>query len=73
MLLRAAREFDVDLAASWMIGDNITDMQAARAAGVRGILVLTGLGDAQLRTFADAPWFTIADTVADALAFIAAQ
>jgi D-glycero-D-manno-heptose 1,7-bisphosphate phosphatase len=73
MLLRAAHEFDIDLAASWMIGDNITDMQAARAAGVRGVLVRTGLGAAQLRTFADAPWFDIADTVADALAFIAAE
>jgi D-glycero-D-manno-heptose 1,7-bisphosphate phosphatase len=71
MLWRAAREFDIDLAASWMIGDNITDMQAARAVGARSILVLTGLGNAQLRTFADAHWFTIADNVADALAFIA--
>jgi D-glycero-D-manno-heptose 1,7-bisphosphate phosphatase len=73
MLLRAAREFDIDLSTSWMIGDNLTDMQAARAAGVRGVMVRTGLGATQLRTFADAPWFAIADTVADALAFIAAQ
>jgi D-glycero-D-manno-heptose 1,7-bisphosphate phosphatase len=73
MLLRAAREFELDMPRSWMIGDNLTDMQAARAAGVRGILVRSGLGTAQLGTFTDAAWFEIVDTVADAVAFIAAQ
>ncbi|WP_036003205.1 D-glycero-beta-D-manno-heptose 1,7-bisphosphate 7-phosphatase [Paraburkholderia caribensis] len=34
MLLRAAREHDVDLTESVMVGDSLTDMQAARAAGV---------------------------------------
>jgi len=47
MLLQAARELDIDLSASWMIGDNITDMQAGRAAGVRCILVRSGLGAQQ--------------------------
>lgn len=47
MLLQAARELGLDLSASWMIGDNITDMQAGRAAGVRCILVRSGLGAQQ--------------------------
>jgi len=34
MLLRAGREHDVDLSVSVMVGDSVTDMQAARAAGV---------------------------------------
>jgi len=47
LLLRAARELEIDLPASVMIGDNVTDMRAARAAGVRPILVHTGLGATQ--------------------------
>jgi D-glycero-D-manno-heptose 1,7-bisphosphate phosphatase len=47
MLLQAAAEWDLDLAASAMIGDAVTDVQAALAAGVRPILVRTGLGAAQ--------------------------
>jgi D-glycero-D-manno-heptose 1,7-bisphosphate phosphatase len=43
MLLQAAREHSIDLAASAFIGDTETDSQAARAAGVgRFILVLSG-------------------------------
>ena len=34
MLLAAAARFDVDMRASWMIGDKATDMEAAAAAGV---------------------------------------
>jgi len=44
MLLDAARDLGIDLGASVMIGDALTDVLAARAAGVRPILVLTGLG-----------------------------
>ena len=44
MLLRAARELNLDLSRSWMIGDALTDMQAGEAAGVRSLLVLTGRG-----------------------------
>lgn len=43
MLLQAARENDLDLAASVFIGDTETDAQAARAAGAGAfVLVLTG-------------------------------
>jgi D-glycero-D-manno-heptose 1,7-bisphosphate phosphatase len=35
MLLRAAREFDIDLSASWMIGDSEIDTQAGKNAGCR--------------------------------------
>jgi D-glycero-D-manno-heptose 1,7-bisphosphate phosphatase len=47
MFLQAARELDLDLAGSYAIGDATTDMDAARSAGVRGILVLTGRGREQ--------------------------
>lgn len=42
MLLRAARELDLDLSRSWLVGDALSDLEAARVAGVRGILVRTG-------------------------------
>ena len=69
MLLQAARELDIDLAASWMIGDNITDMQAGRAAGARCILVRTGLGAQQPPPDAGAA-FTVVDDVRAAIEHI---
>ncbi|OHB67055.1 MAG: hypothetical protein A2Y77_01545 [Planctomycetes bacterium RBG_13_62_9] len=39
MLLAAAQEMDLDLARSWMIGDNDRDMEAGRSAGCQTILV----------------------------------
>jgi D-glycero-D-manno-heptose 1,7-bisphosphate phosphatase len=44
LILKAARELDIDLAASWLIGDDPKDLEAARAAGVRPVLVRTGHG-----------------------------
>jgi D-glycero-D-manno-heptose 1,7-bisphosphate phosphatase len=44
MLLRAARDLDLDLARSWMVGDKLLDVQAGLAAGVRPVHVLTGHG-----------------------------
>jgi D-glycero-D-manno-heptose 1,7-bisphosphate phosphatase len=35
MLLEAAQDFNVDLAASWMVGDDERDREAGRAAGCR--------------------------------------
>jgi D-glycero-D-manno-heptose 1,7-bisphosphate phosphatase len=49
MLFQAAEELDLSLADSYLIGDALSDMQAAQAAGSRGILVLTGRGREQLR------------------------
>lgn len=45
MLLEAARDHDLDLARSWMIGDRAGDLEAGRRAGVRSILVRTGEGE----------------------------
>lgn len=44
MLLRAAKELQVDLSRSWMVGDSASDLEAAFRAGVRGALVATGYG-----------------------------
>jgi histidinol phosphatase-like enzyme len=44
LLLRAARELDIDLPGSWLIGDDLRDLESAAAAGVRPVLVRTGHG-----------------------------
>jgi D-glycero-D-manno-heptose 1,7-bisphosphate phosphatase len=44
MLLRAAAELGIDLAASWMIGDRVSDLEAGAAVGCRTVLVRTGHG-----------------------------
>jgi histidinol-phosphate phosphatase family protein len=42
MVERACREFGIDLARSWMVGDHTRDIETARRAGIRSILVKTG-------------------------------
>jgi D-glycero-D-manno-heptose 1,7-bisphosphate phosphatase len=44
LILRAAADLDLDLTRSTMVGDKPSDIEAAAAAGMPGILVLTGLG-----------------------------
>jgi D-glycero-D-manno-heptose 1,7-bisphosphate phosphatase len=48
LLLELARAHGVDLRRAVMVGDALTDMQAAEAAGCPGVLVLTGRGSEQL-------------------------
>lgn len=53
LLLRAAGDFSLDLAASYFVGDAPWDVQAARAAGCQPVLVLTGLGRKTRRELGD--------------------
>jgi histidinol-phosphate phosphatase family protein len=39
LILKAAREHDVDLTRSWMIGDRESDLEAGRAAGCGHVLL----------------------------------
>jgi D-glycero-D-manno-heptose 1,7-bisphosphate phosphatase len=45
MLLDASEQLGLDLTSSWLVGDHETDLEAARRAGVRSMLVLTGHGE----------------------------
>jgi D-glycero-D-manno-heptose 1,7-bisphosphate phosphatase len=45
LYLQAAQQFEIDLAASYVIGDAVADIGAALAIGARPILVLTGRGE----------------------------
>ena len=44
LLLQISDHFDIDLKQSWFVGDSIRDVQAARLAGARPVLLRTGKG-----------------------------
>ncbi len=48
MALQAAREWDLDLKRCWVVGDKDADLDLARNAGCRGVLVRTGYGEETL-------------------------
>jgi len=66
MLLQAAKEFDIDLANSWMVGDHESDVKAGLNAGTKAILVKT----ANKPEDSDDATYT-APTLLDAVKFIA--
>ena len=41
---RAAEDLDIDLTASWMVGDRYSDIEMAHNAGVRSAFVMSGYG-----------------------------
>lgn len=47
MILEAARDHNLDLNRSFLIGDKSIDIDCGRSAGVRTVLVRTGYGDSQ--------------------------
>jgi len=49
MLEKAARDFDLDLSNSYLIGDQLTDIKLGNNAGCGTILVLTGYGKESYR------------------------
>ena len=61
MILEAAVDFGIDLAASFTVGDKASDIESGRRAGTRTILVRTGYGAAVERH----PDFKRPDFVAD--------
>ncbi|MCK9376870.1 MAG: HAD family hydrolase [Syntrophobacterales bacterium] len=44
LIQQAARDLDLDLTCSYLVGDRYKDLETAANAGVKGILVLTGYG-----------------------------
>jgi histidinol-phosphate phosphatase family protein len=71
MIEAAAREYLVDLSASWIIGDRTTDIQTGINAGLTTALVRTGLGGKDGR-FDARPDFSF-DTLDEAVEFIVSQ
>jgi D,D-heptose 1,7-bisphosphate phosphatase len=72
MLLEAARDHRIDLAASWLVGDRHADVAAAHAAGARAVLVRTGHAGDDAAKFDTRPDH-IADDLPAAINFILAE
>jgi D-glycero-D-manno-heptose 1,7-bisphosphate phosphatase len=66
LIRRAAAEFDIDLAGSWMIGDRYSDTELARNAGLRAALVLSGYGRGEWE-YQRAAWRHQPDLIAENL------
>jgi D-glycero-D-manno-heptose 1,7-bisphosphate phosphatase len=66
LIRRAAEDFRIDLAASWMVGDRYSDTELARNAGTRAALVLSGYGRGEWEYQRDA-WRHQPDLVAENL------
>lgn len=67
MLDRAAQEHALDLRRSFVVGDRYGDIELARNAGARSILVRTGYGEGEVAWHA-AKWAAQPDFVAEDLA-----
>ena len=65
MLRRAARELNLDLSASWLIGARTADIQAAHDRGIRSVLLRTGMGGSDQR-YPAAPDYIFDDLLAAA-------
>ncbi len=65
MISQAQKDLNLDLAKSWMIGDSSTDIQTARNADIRSILVRTGHGgrDGKFSARADFEFNSVHDAV----------
>jgi histidinol-phosphate phosphatase family protein len=65
MLIRAARDMNLKLSASWMVGDSTGDVETARRGGLKSILLSTGLGgyDGKWVSQPDAQCLDLADAV----------
>jgi histidinol-phosphate phosphatase family protein len=68
MIQHAVAELNIDLSQSWLIGDTTVDLQTAKNAGVKSILVRTGRAG-QDGKFSIRPDFVF-DTLAQAVDFI---
>jgi histidinol-phosphate phosphatase family protein len=71
MIERAVGELNIDLAQSWFIGDTTTDIQTAKNAGIKSILLRTGYGGTDAK-HASQPDF-VRDNLLDAVKFILTQ
>ncbi len=66
LILRAARDFEIDLTRSWMIGDRYSDTELARNAKLKAAFVLSGYGRGEWE-YGRASWKYQPDMVADDL------
>lgn len=63
MFQQAAKEEDIDLLNSWVIGDRTADLRAAEVIGARSVLVQTGAAGTDLK-YPTRPTFVAPDVIA---------
>jgi len=68
MLEQAEKDFEIDNANSWMIGDKWADVKCGKNFGIRSILVKTGKGGSDEKHKTDVEY--IAEDLLDAAKFI---
>ncbi len=73
LLEEAATSFLWDPQRAWMIGDKVSDVDLARGAGLRPVLVRTGYGSQQAEKLGDRREVLIVDDLAAAVAAILAE
>ncbi len=64
LLIQIARQFDIKLSATPFVGDSISDIQAARMANARPVLVRTGKGEQVMQNYPEAVEVPIYDDLA---------
>jgi D-glycero-D-manno-heptose 1,7-bisphosphate phosphatase len=70
MILRAAREHEIDLARSLLVGDRCSDIQAGATAGVGHLILLTGTEPGPCKLAAH---HIVVSTLAEVSAFISSE
>jgi D-glycero-D-manno-heptose 1,7-bisphosphate phosphatase len=73
LLEKASKDHDINLAASYIVGDKLIDIELASKVGAKGILVLTGYGKDELKKINDVPEIKpayVADNLFDAIEWI---
>jgi len=60
----AAEEIGLALDGAYVVGDKSSDIALAKAINAKGVLVLTGKGEKEVETLAEAPDFIAADLLA---------
>jgi len=65
MIEKAVADLNIDLSQSWLVGDTTTDLQTAKNAGMKSILVRTGAGgnDGKFDVSSDFVFDTLKDVV----------
>jgi D,D-heptose 1,7-bisphosphate phosphatase len=71
MIQKAVTELNIDLKQSWLVGDTTTDLQTAKNAGLKSVLVRTGSAGRDGK-FSTQPDFVF-DTLTQAVDFIVRQ
>ncbi|MBO4793833.1 MAG: HAD hydrolase-like protein, partial [Deltaproteobacteria bacterium] len=73
LLVEAARDLNLDLQHSFMVGDKLSDVEAGRRGGCQPLLVLTGYGAQTAEKLAPEDAIPVFADLPEAAAFILAN